>query len=504
MINYISLCSGMAADKVAWEDLPMNCVAFAENNKFASRLLQYRYPGVPNLGDVKKITNEHIAALGPVEMVVAGFPCQDISSAGKRAGFGDEITKTRSGLFYDCVRIFRASGARLLVLENVYGIYSCRAGKDFAAVVATLCGCEFDVPNGGWQNAGFAAGPNGLFEWATLDARYFGVPQQRRRMFAVFDSGNWAGRGPLLLDAISVSGHTKKSRAKEAGFARSAAQSAGIPIFDGVMAMESTQGRARIDYNASPSLNASHEQPVIFNTVTAGGKAPGWADAKNGNVVFGTLNGGGKAAGSLSTQDAINGNVVITGPLQSSFGEKGNGGLSGDDASFLVAPSLQSSRGSHGGPGTSADDAEMLIFRHAGVTDRSTPSATHAQTITTDVGNKVSVFQNNVSGSHSMTPKEESPALGTNSSKFSVHNAGAIRRITPIEAERLMGFPDNYTLIPVRPVKKVGKAQYSDYRETDGRLWLMAADGPRYRVCGNSWAVPCIKWVGEQLIKLFQ
>jgi DNA (cytosine-5)-methyltransferase 1 len=79
----------------------------------------------------------------------------------------------------------------------------------------------------------------------------------------------------------------------------------------------------------------------------------------------------------------------------------------------------------------------------------------------------------------------------------------AIRRLTPIECERLQGFPDNYTRIPVRhyKTKLVTKLRPEHRWEPDkkGGWWLMTADSPRYKALGNSMAVPCMKWIGQRI-----
>jgi hypothetical protein len=139
--------------------------------------------------------------------------CQDLSVAGKRAGLNGE----RSGLFFTAIDIIRWSGARFALWENVPGAFSSNAGRDFAAVVGALTGVEPDVPDGGWRNTGVALGPLGLLEWCVLDAQWFGVPQRRRRIFALADFGGWPSRSPILLEPYGLQGHPPPRReAREA------------------------------------------------------------------------------------------------------------------------------------------------------------------------------------------------------------------------------------------------------------------------------------------------
>lgn len=163
---------------VAWE---------AENDPFASRILARRFPQVPNLGDVTGITDAP-----PVDVITFGSPCQDLSVAGRQAGFKGE----RSGLFFEAVRIIRCVRPAIAVWENVPGALSSSSGRDFAAALDALAECgALDIA------------------WRVLDARYFGVAQRRRRVFVVadfvghraaeilFESSGGAGDPPPIREA---------------------------------------------------------------------------------------------------------------------------------------------------------------------------------------------------------------------------------------------------------------------------------------------------------------
>jgi site-specific DNA-cytosine methylase len=152
----------LGLDKAGW-----TTVSFSEVNTYCNALLAQRWPGVPNLGDITKIT-EVPQETAKATLWSGGFPCQDLSIAGKRAGFGHESGfDTRSGLafaFLDLVEYYRPPA---LVLENVPGLLSSHAGRDFGLLLDTLGKLGY-----GWA-------------YRILDARYFGVPQRRRRVFIV-------------------------------------------------------------------------------------------------------------------------------------------------------------------------------------------------------------------------------------------------------------------------------------------------------------------------------
>jgi len=280
-MRFLSLFSGIDAASVAWLPLGWVCAGFSEIEKFPSAVLAHHYKGVPNLGDITKITREQIAALGHIDLVVFGFPCQDLSVAGKRAGLHHQETgeRTRSGLFFDAMRIVRWSGARWAVAENVPGLFSSEQGRDFALVAGEMVGLELDVPRDGWRNAGVVAGPDGLCEWAVLDAQFFGVPQRRRRVFLVRDTGDWASREPVLSFADSLSGHPAPRREKGKVAPTIPSRSTGGGGLgsdfdcDGglTICMSTGQGSAEIGIGIGTTLHCGHEAPILAHSLRGEG-----------------------------------------------------------------------------------------------------------------------------------------------------------------------------------------------------------------------------------------
>lgn len=234
MLRYLSLFSGIEAATVAWETLGWEAVAFAEFDDFPKAVLAYHYPNVPDLGDVTKITNEQIKALGHIDIVVGGSPCQDLSMAGKRAGLRNEDgSVTRSGLFDEQMRIFEIAreycGARYCLWENVPGAFSSNNGNDFAYVLGSMVSGSISVPTDGWSNSGVAVSGDGqrIVEWRVLDAQHFGVPQRRRRIFALLDVGAWWSRQPILFEQEGVRRDFAESGDEGEGVAEGAEGSVG-------------------------------------------------------------------------------------------------------------------------------------------------------------------------------------------------------------------------------------------------------------------------------------
>ena len=300
-MRYLSLFSGIEAATVAWHPLGWECVAVAEVEPFPCAVLAHHYPSVPNLGDVTKITEADIQALGHIDIVVFGSPCQDLSVAGKRKGLINEHGDiTRSGLFFTAINIFHWSRARFALWENVPGAFSSNKGRDFGSVVEFMAGLdECPIPPRGWATEGVAVGDNGLLEWCVLDAQWFGVAQRRRRVFALLDTGDWASRPPILLEPEGMRGDSAPCREKGEGVAGCAAQGAGVsgrtmygvdvfPCLDrtnyekgwcdqavqqglGVFAMSSGQANAEITRDHAPTLNCLHEAPIVTHSLRGEG-----------------------------------------------------------------------------------------------------------------------------------------------------------------------------------------------------------------------------------------
>ena len=183
-----SLFSGIAGFDLAFQQAGAKVVWAVEIDKDCRRVLKHHFPDMEIFEDVKKAGSHNLAK---VNVLTGGFPCQDLSVAGKRAGLDGE----RSGLWFEFHRIIRELSPEWVLIENVPGLLSSNGGRDFAVILSGLAELGY-----------FTA-------WRILDAQYFGVPQRRRRVFIVASLGN--GRcAQVLFESSCGCGDTPPSREK--------------------------------------------------------------------------------------------------------------------------------------------------------------------------------------------------------------------------------------------------------------------------------------------------
>lgn len=529
-MRFLSLFSGIEAASYAWLPLGWECVGVAEIESFPCAVLKHHYPDVPNLGDVTKITEERIRALGLIDLVVGGFPCQDVSVAGRRKGMRERDGQpTRSGLFFDAMRIVRAAKPRWFLIENVPGLLSSNGGHDFGSVVAEILGIRFNVPKTRWANSGCACSERGLLEWATLDAQWFGVPQRRRRLFALADFGDWTSRPPVLLEPFSLQGHSPPSRSPWT--ATTALTANGVGAGGGAddnsaqgsqLVAATLQAHADKMWADSPmvvanSLNGNSGRNQIESTYVAHTlRADGFDASEDGTgrgtplipVLFqdsefgakeydtaGTLRAGREPHHQILVQP-----VAFTTQQEPKWSEDGSA-FTVTDASSIGEPSVVAfnDRGCDGGAQAEVDDESLANIRSAsGGSSRTyvaftckdyggdagdispTLRAMNENASNANAGGQIAVAFNPQAGGKQTTlgMSEVAGAMSTSTMLGAMINS-AVRRLTPEECEKLQGFEPGYTDVPYR--KK------------------QAADGPRYRALGNSMAVPCMEYIGARI-----
>ena len=210
----------------------------SEVEPFPIRVTTKRLPQVQHLGDINKIDGSQIP---PVDIITAGFCCQDLSVAGKRAGLHGE----RSGLFFQIIRIIKemrqaTNGAHptYAVLENVPGMYSSRGGADFMEVLNELIQVKDETVSiplptkGKWSTSGEIVGDGFSVAWRTLDAQFWGVAQRRRRCYIVVDFADERA-GKILFDETCLRWNPASGEGSRESSAGNSEAGIGITGFDG-------------------------------------------------------------------------------------------------------------------------------------------------------------------------------------------------------------------------------------------------------------------------------
>ena len=476
-MRYLSLFSGIEAATQAWQPLGWECVAVSEIEPFPCAVLEHHYPHVPNLSDVTKITEQQIKDLGQIDLVVFGSPCQNLSVAGNRKGFEGE----QSSLFYAAMEIIkhakRHCNTRFALWENVPGAFSSNKGADFTEVVKHMAGLDdLDTPKNGWGKEGAAVGANGLLEWSVLDAQWFGLAQRRKRVFAIVDFGDWTSRPPILLERESLRGDTPPSRETK----------------------EDTASNAGASFNESGFAGYSGDK--IAGTLRQAGGACGHgsecltvAKLSSGNDVTGTLSACNGDKQFLGNQEAFSGDSHVVEKAVFSFDSLASNSMKSKNPhsgcrQVELAKCLDTSNGcpskNQGGLAvvaiagniigrTEGNGGNQLGFDDSGA----------CYTLTTNDRHAVAYALNNDTTPKFCKELSMTLKLGGQGGSNAILTKGSIaRRLTPIECERLQGFPDNFTKIPYRN------------KSADD-----CPNGVRYKALGNSMAVNVMAWIGQRV-----
>ena len=230
-----SLFSGSGGFELAGMLCGIEPIWASEIDPFAIRVTTKHLPQVRHYGDVTKL---HGANLPPVDIITFGSPCQDMSVAGKRTGLAGE----QSSLFHEAIRIVKemreitdGDKPRYIVWENVTGSFSSNRGKDFKAVLEAIIGIKesrIEVPTpdqNSWSHADVYMGDGWSLAYRVLDARYWGVPQSRTRIFLVADFGGERA-GNILFKSEGLSGYSAEGFEAWKAAARSGESSSGEAV----------------------------------------------------------------------------------------------------------------------------------------------------------------------------------------------------------------------------------------------------------------------------------
>jgi len=205
VLTHGSLFAGIGGFDLGFERAGIETIWTVENDKNCNRVLETHWPDVKHHGDVKDVGKRNLA---PVEIISGGFPCQDLSVAGRGAGLAGE----RSGLWWEFHRVIQELRPLWVIVENVPGLFAANQGEDFAVLIKAFAECGYGVA------------------WRVLDSQYFGVPQRRRRVFIVGSLGNGSAI-KVLFESEGGEGDFEKGREKRQGTAYALASRSGGPRY---------------------------------------------------------------------------------------------------------------------------------------------------------------------------------------------------------------------------------------------------------------------------------
>jgi len=432
-MRFGSVCSGVEAASVAWEPLGWKAQFFSEIEKFPSAVLNHHYPDVPNYGDMTKFKEWNADT---IDLLVGGTPCQSFSIAGLRKGLADP----RGNLMLTYLAMAEQLKPKWLVWENVPGVLSSNRGKDFGTFLSAL----------GQIGYGFA--------YRVLDAQYFGVAQRRRRVFVVGHLGNWQRAAEVLFEPESVSGHPAPCRAPRKETSSYTSSSFGS-YSKGVGTIRAAGG----------DLGGGSETLYVADTLTVG------ANQYSGFI--------GEPVFDSKRQETQVWPAEIASTLNAQFGDKQ--GLEDQHINSgaplfvpaIITPStdLVSFSSNMSVPDCQVDGTTPTIK----VSGSGNPPAVAWSIMPMNSGKDYKARATDIS-----QPLMAGGPVGGNQGGDFIQSQNRVRRLTPVECERLQGFPDNYTKIPWRN------------KPTED-----CPVGPRYKAMGNSMAVPVMRWIGERIQK---
>lgn len=433
-MRYISLFSGIEAATVAWEPLGWEPLCFAELDPFPCAVLEHRYPDVPNVGDVTKVNWKKFK--NKCDVVVGGSPCQSFSVAGKREGLSGE-----SGLMFEYIRAVREVRPRWFLWENVPGALSSEGGEAFRQLLSEM------------DKLGYG------LAWRVLDAQFFGVAQRRRRVFLV---GRLGACPPVevLFEPEGMRGDHPSSREKRQELAAAAgrgASSAGFKSHQGAGA-----GNIGWESEQSPTCTADWHNAAVciqgsmIGRSDANGPQGSGIEQDGASFTLNCTDRHGVLAFAQNTRDEVRivGDGTLSGAIAANQGMK--------QATYVCETANTNSNG------LGACESDLMKTLD---TNNSAAVAVDPVICMADDNAKAAIDEG-MCGSLKVG----------GSAPWIAQGRMAVRRLTPMECERLQGFPDDWTKVPYR-----------------GKPAEECPDGPRYKAIGNSFAVPVVRWVGERI-----
>jgi DNA (cytosine-5)-methyltransferase 1 len=387
------------------------CVGYSEIENNSNMIMKYRFPGVKNYGNIRDINTSD---LPDFDCLCGGFPCQTFSIAGKRLGFSD----TRGTLFFDVARIAKDKRPPVLLLENVKGLLNHNQGQTFKVIIATLDELGYDA------------------EWELLNSKYFGVPQNRERVYIVghLRGEPWKPIFPITRTDSEAHEGSRGKKPKLEQLNEDASQ--GYRVYDPDEGISQTLASGAGGMGAKTGLYAIKEK-------LEEGK-PRWGDH-------------------YKTADDISPTLMKIGQT--------------DVAKIIVPTQLGNSEAFGNSMGREGQEAFTLR--------KTEPNGVVVHSLQTRNPDRPSLKINpHGGGSGHISKEEETYCLDTGNTQ-EIQEGIRIRRLTPIECERLQGFPDDWTEYGIN--QKGEKVRISDNQ--------------RYARMGNAVTVNVVAAVARRVFK---
>lgn len=434
-ISYVSVCSGIESASVAWHSLGFTPLVFSEIEPFPAAVLAHRFPGVANLGDFTKIPG--FMFRGVADLLVGGTPCQAFSVAGKRESLSDD----RGNLTLEFCNLADEMGVPSVVWENVPGVLT-TDDNAFGCFISKMCGhievaTPTEPPTGDEINGKKIKGSKRDYWRWSKSADAF-VPKWPTAGYIAGAKRCLAWR---VLDAQYFGLAQRRRRVFVVASTAEGADPATVLFEPESLRRDSPPSREERQSIAAESGRCANgdDTGTVGSVLARTGLSVSAQDAAAGHIVSALDTECGYQ--SQAFQSVASGHVIgtITSRMFNALGAR-----DAEEGALQVAYPIH-------------DKAT----RHAGKTGKGS-------------GNGLGVGR----------PTDPCPTL-TSGDKHAVGTAGAVRKLTPIECERLQGFPDDWTKVPYR-----------------GKSAEDCPDGPRYKAIGNSKAVPAVRWLGQRIAEV--
>ncbi len=501
-MNVGSLFSGIGGLDLGLHQAGHRHVFFCESDPYRRDVLRARWPEVPVYEDVRSLgvrltprrsidaRDKRSADLGVwdgqqgavgVDLLCGGFPCQDLSVAGKRRG----LAGNRSGLFFEFARIIESLRPRWILVENVPGLLSSQGGRDFGVVLGTLADLGYGVA------------------WRILDSRFFGVPQRRRRVFIVGALADGDPRaaaeraGQVLAVGSGCPGHLAprgETRSDVAVASISGLGDGGPDDNDGQAGriIVSTLQNAGRDPRGVPSTDeAAGGQLVVISDLF--GERGADLEVADLQLAAGSERTGITLKPNFETREDVVGDLVGVPrvaverlDVQVNQDGAGHGSSLGDGDSATLPPSGANGEGGDGDTFLPSPAPVVPVKLYESRLEAAAEAAAEARNIAVPISGDALRGEGTAK-----TPSADAkgnirlrdPELGIGEEgdpafTLSATSPGAVgvRRLTPTECERLQGFPDGWTQLGDTP------------------------DSRRYSALGDAVTVNVAYWIGHQLL----